>query len=258
VLRHCDAGHLEELLQVHAVKRRRSLVLSDGVFPMSGHLAPLAEYLRLLGPCEGSMLLVDDAHALGVLGASGRGSLELAGVSAENINRDPDVACDGPRVFHTATLSKAVGGHGGLIAGSSELLARVRRSSGWFRGAGAPAAPVAAATAKGLQIVATQPELRRRLGENVTALRRGLAELGLEVESSPAPIVAVRLETAERMQRVQQRLASQGILVAYVRDYVGAGPDGLLRIAVFATHTSEMIDRLLRSLGQVLSEERTP
>jgi 7-keto-8-aminopelargonate synthetase-like enzyme len=143
-----------------------------------------------------------------------------------------------------------------VIAGSAAFLARVRRSSGWYRGAAGAAAPVAAATAKGLELVAAQPELRRRLAENVAALRAGLAEMGLEVAPGPSPIIALRLESSGRMRRVQRRLAGQGIIIAYVRDYVGAGTEGLLRIAAFATHTQAMIERLLENMRQVLAEER--
>jgi 7-keto-8-aminopelargonate synthetase-like enzyme len=252
--RHRDANHLAELLRAHVRGGSRPLVLTDGVFAVSGRLAPLADYLDVLARYDGALLHVDDAHGLAVLGALGRGSLELAGVRPESINRDLDEPLAGPRVFHGATLSKAVGGHGGVVAGTRALLERLKRASGWFRGASAPAAPVAAATAKGLELAAG-PSLRRQLAENVAQLRRGLADSGLDVEASPSPIVGVRLESAERMQQAHARLAADGILVTYARDYAGAGPDGMLRIAVFATHTPAMIERLLEAVRRVLSSE---
>ncbi len=252
VFRHCDAEHLGQLLARHASAGQRPLVLTDGLFAVSGHLAPLDRYLQVLQQFNGAALLVDDAHGLGVLGAAGRGSMELAGVTPETVNREIDEIATGPRVYHTATLSKAIGGHGGVVAGSRKFLDRVRNASGWFRGSSAPAAPVAAATSKGLELAMAMPSLRESLGRNVLQLRRALGELGLPVESSPAPIVGLRLASAAAMQQVHRRLAEADVLIGYTRDYAGAGPDGMLRIAVFATHTPQMVERLIAALREAL------
>jgi 8-amino-7-oxononanoate synthase len=236
VLRHCDPQNAHELLAARLRPGQRALVMTDGIFAASGRVAPIGEYLSVLDRFDGSMLLVDDAHGLAVLGENGRGTLEWAGVDPGRINRlqAPEGAT---RVFHTATLSKAVGGQGGAIAGSPEFMNRVRRSSGWYRGSSAPAAPVAAATAAALAIVECEPALRTRLAANVEAVRDGLSGLGLVVDRSPSPIVSFRLDTAAAMQEVHRRLLDEGIAVAYTRDYAGAGPAGVIRIAVFATHT---------------------
>ena len=134
MFRHRDANHLAELLAAQVGPGQRPLVLSDGVFPISGRLAPLEDYLQVLDRYPGASLLVDDAHGLAVLGAQGRGSLELAGVAPDRMNAWPEAArvTNATRVFHTTTLSKAVGGHGGVVAGSQGFVARVKNSSGWF------------------------------------------------------------------------------------------------------------------------------
>ncbi len=258
--RHRDVDAVRQLLETEVSPGQRPLLMTDGIFPVSGNVAPVVDYLKVLAPFPGALLLVDDAHGVGAVGEHGRGTLELAGVPAQRINRaleEPtnesnDGPAAGPRVFLSATLSKAFGGHGGIIPGSAAFLDRVRQLSGWFRGASAPTAAVAAATAKGLEIVESDPQLRLRLAENVATLRHRLRALGLDVEPSPSPVVGLRLDSAERMQRVQQRLVSAGIVIAYARDYAGAGPAGMLRIAVFATHTRPMIDRLVDCLGQAL------
>jgi len=255
VFRHGDCQHAADLLARHAGPEARPLLLTDGVFAVSGDLAPIRGYLELLSQYPGAGLLVDDAHGLGALGSHGRGSLELAGVDPRTINVEAAEVGDGPRIFHTTTLSKAVGGQGGLIAGSRAFLDRIRRASGWLRGASAPASPVAAATAEGLRVMVNQPELRERLTSNVTSLRGSLAALGLAVPMTPSPIIGVRLETASRMASVRDRLEAEGILIAHSRDYSGAGPDGMLRIAVFATHTPEMIERLVAAFGRALAQE---
>lgn len=257
VFRHRDAEHVAQLLREHVKAGDRALVMTDGVFAASGRLAPLADYLSVLGRYEGSMLLVDDAHGLGTIGREGRGSLELAGVAPGQINADlaPTAAerpSAAPRVFHSSTLSKAVGGHGGILAGSAGFLERVRNASGWFRGSSAPAAPVAAATAKGLEILAAEPALLTQLADNVAQARAKLTALSLDVEASPSPIIGIRWRDAGEMQRVQRQLLDDGIAISYTRDYAGAGPEGLLRIAIFATHTPAMIDRLAEALARAL------
>ncbi len=258
VFRHRDPNHVRELLSARARVGQHAILLTDGVFSASGRLAPVTDYLDVLDRFEGGMLLVDDAHGVATLGATGRGSLELAGVAAPEINR----ALDEPltrstRVFQSATLSKAIGGYGGVVAGSERFLSRVRAGSGWHRAASAPPAPMAAATAQALEIAAREPELRQRLARNIALARTSLRSAGAEVFDEPTPVIALELdsppgEAAERMQLVQSRLLAAGIAIAYVGHYAGAGPAGLLRIAVFATHSSAMIERLARELAPLL------
>jgi 7-keto-8-aminopelargonate synthetase-like enzyme len=108
-----------------------------------------------------------------------------------------------------------------------------------------------------LELVETQPELRRRLAANVALLRGALAALGLDVRQTPSPIIGLRLGGGgDTMARVQRQMATRGILIAHTRDYCGAGPDGMLRIAVFATHSPQMIAQLVDSLRQALEEQR--
>ena len=108
----------------------------------------------------------------------------------------------------------------------------------------APAAPVAGATAKALEIVQTNPSLRKQLADNVQQLRTALKEMGMPVEMSPSPIIGFSVGDAKCMAGIRDYLIQQGIMIAFSRDYVGAGPEGTLRIAVFASHTPQMIDRL--------------
>lgn len=248
--RHRDTTHLSELLASEVQQGERVLVLTDGVFAASGRLAPLRDILELLSAYPGAQLLVDDAHGVGVLGERGRGSLEVVGVPAAEINSA--ARHRGVRVLQSITISKALGGHGGALAGSRDFLERCQQASGWFRGASAPAAPVAAASAKAIELVQSRPELRQSLAGNIEYARTRLRNLGLGIENLPTAIISFELASAAEMQRVQQALLTAGVAIAHTRDYAGAGPDGMLRIAIFATHTHEMIDQLADSLGRVL------
>ncbi|MHB8902947.1 MAG: aminotransferase class I/II-fold pyridoxal phosphate-dependent enzyme [Thermoguttaceae bacterium] len=250
---HCRPESLEDHMKRLPSPGARVLVMTDGVFASLGRLSPVADYWQLLAQRPGSMLLVDDAHGYGVVGEHGRGVLEHAGLWSREINSHwPSSGDDRPALWTCGTLSKALGGFGGIVPGSSAVIDALKNRSPYGSGASAPAVPAAAGSAEALRIVLAQPELLTRLRANVTRLRTGLRGLGLDVDDSPAAVVAVQLDTAAAMCRVQEGLAERGIWIAYVPTYSGVGPEGLLRLAVFATHTSAMIDQLLAELAPLL------
>ncbi len=259
--RHRDAGDLADNLRKHLKPGQQPLLMSDGVFSVRGTIAPLADYLAVLADYPGAGLLVDDAHGVGVLGHRGRGTLEyfglFDGVSEGSVNsqvisplvRREKEDC---AVFFCATLSKALGGYGGIIPGSQQFIELLHGASHWYDGASAPPAPVAAASARAIEIVQADPDLRTRLWANVRRLKEGLRALGLDADDTPVPIICLELGDAANMRRVQQELMGRGIAVAYMAAYSGLSSAGGLRVAVFATHTEEMIQRLLDELRQVV------
>ncbi len=248
--RHRDADDLRQKLHEHVPRGKRPLVLTDGVFALTGAVAPLDHYVEALRDYGTATLLVDDAHGIGTIGQRGRGSLEHLGMWREDVNADP--ARGGVGLYVCGTLSKAIGGFGGVLPGSLALLDRVRATSHYYEGASAPMSAAAGATAKALQIVLARPELRRRLDENARHLRDGLRSLGHSVESWPTPIIGLTIGSSENMRRIHDELRLAGIIVPYFGAYCGSGPAGRLRIAVFATHTEEMLDRLLSELRRML------
>ena len=257
--RHADPGDLADKLRTHAPRGARPLVMSDGVFAALGTIAPVAEYFEILRAYPGSSLAIDDAHGLGVLGQNGRGTLEHAGLFERGVNvgvpkREPGPASssESPRLFLCGTLSKALGGYGGIIPGSADAIEGMKSASHYFAGASPVPVPVAAASARALQLAIGQPELRTRLWENVGVIRSGLRQMGVAVPDTPAPIISLTLGTAKDMERIHRELAARGILVPYKRTYSGLGPEGALRLAVFATHTAEMIARLLDELRRLM------
>ena len=252
--RHRDADALADALRKDLPPGARPLVMTDGVFAALGTIAPVAEYCEILRRYAGSSLLVDDAHSLGVLGEHGRGTLEHAGLFERGVNVDlPDRdKPDSPCLLLCGTLSKALGGYGGIIPATRAILDRIRSTSHYYAGASPPPIPAAAASARAIELVIDHPEMRTQLRDNVRAVRSGLREMGLEVDDAPVPIICLVLGTAENMQRVQRELAERGIMIAYLPAYSGLGPEGALRLAVFATHTEAMIRRLLDELGRLV------
>jgi 8-amino-7-oxononanoate synthase len=256
VFRHRDWESLDEGLRRNLKPGDRPLVMSDGVFAALGRIAPVAQYAAVLRNYPGAMLLIDDAHAIGVLGAGGRGTYEHAGlidrpVNAASWSREDEAPAE-PALCFCGTLSKAIGGFGGIIPGKRQWIDRLKRSSHFFDGASPPPIPAAAATARALKLVIADPGMRTRLWKNVQVLKAGLQRLGLDVDDTPVPISCLTIGSGDAMRRIQSQLAERGIMIAYMPSYSGLGPAGALRLAVFATHTEAMIRQLLDELARLL------
>lgn len=229
---HADPADLARQLKEHVRAGEKPLLMSDGIFPTFGMLAPIPEYLKIVENYDG-LIWLDDAHAMGVLGGHGRGSYEHFGLQSN-------------RLYFGGTFSKAFGSHGGVIPGPAALVKTIRGGH-IMNGASAGSSATAAAALKGMELLQAHPEWRDRLAKNARQLRSGLKRLGFEMNDSPAPVAAWRLKSAKAMDDVHSELLKRGILIQRSR-YVGAGPDGVLRAVVFATHTPEQIDRLLAEL----------
>ena len=237
--RHRDAADLAECLWRALQPGERPLVLSDGVFPISGETAPAQAYWEALRPFPGAWLALDDAHATGVLGIHGRGTLEEAGLLGQ----------EGCIAGHT--LSKGIGGYGGVIAGPLELVAEMERNSRVAAGSSQPPLPVAAASTRALSL-ARDPELRARLWRNVARARAGIRGLGWDLEESHVPILCLRARPGVDLGRIKDALFERDVCVAHVKSYSSTPPGGALRMAIFANHSEEQIDRLVETLGKVL------
>lgn len=246
-----DADDLRKSLTAHLASGERPLVLTDGVFPSFGWIAPIDGYLEVLQSYPGAAILVDDAHGFGTLGANGRGTLEHLGLWGQANTTLTDEA--GVRLFAVGTLSKALGGFGGILTGSAEVIEAAISASHYYDGASAPPAIAAAASARALQLVADTPQLRADLSTNVQRVRAGLRDLGIDVDDLETPIVGFTRGNAAAMRQLHADLAAQNILVPYADAYAGVGPEGAMRLAVFATHTHGMIDRLLETLRRLTS-----
>jgi len=248
--RHRDPDSLAHRLQERLPEKGRPLVMTDGVFPVTGALAPLPDYLQVLAPYDGASLVVDDAHGIAVLGDRGRGTLEWYGLWGDQVNRT--LPTGGVGLFAGGTLSKAMGGYGGIIPASVDLLRALNSTAHYYDGASAPATPVAAATAKAIEIVMAEPELRSRLSNNIRQVRQGLRGLGVEAGDEPSANIGVQIGSSANMKRIHERLKADAILVPYVPRYPGVGPEGLLRVAVCAAHNTDTIDTLIGALARIL------
>lgn len=238
---HRSSSDLALQLKTHLKPGQRPLLISDGVFPTSGELAPLVEYDKVLSNYPGSILCVDDAHAYGVIGNHGRGSLEYWGI-------------EGLRRYSCGTLSKAVGGHGGLITGSAALINQLKTRCKVFVGSSTVPVPAAAAAAAGLDILGEHPEMREQLWENVAYAKNAFRNLGFSnIPDTPVPIICLGC-TGKDLAAIQQQLFEQNIAVQYVPggSYTSAPKNGALRIAIFSGHSRGQIDHLVCEIGSML------
>lgn len=234
--RHRDWAHLDHLLS--DAPARRALVVSDGLFSMDGDLAPLDRLLALTDRHRLD-LVVDDAHGLGVLGDSGRGTEEVYGV----VGQVPVLV---------GTFGKAFGGFGAFVAGGEELIETLLQGARSLIYTTAPPPAVAAATAEGLRLAAAEPWRRARLTALIQRFRLGAAERALPVLSSTTPIQGVPLGDNHRCLAVAAHLEARGFLVVPIRAPTVPRGGERLRITLTAGHSEDQVDALLDALQEAL------
>ncbi len=234
--RHLDANSLKEALGQHLRARQRAVIVTDGVFPSTGALAPLADYRTVMASYDDCLLCVDDSHGVGVLGRDGRGSLQHACLEQAGN-------------YLAGTLSKAFGALGGIVPTSRVLADKIRQRSMIMRGASLPPPAAAGAAVAALKLLKAQPQMRADLQRNVLHLRGGLRKLGFAIEDSPVPIVSLR--GAVDLEHLRQQLDKRDIMVKITaaNGYSDAPDVPTMRLAVFSEHSQLQIDRLLEAIG---------
>ena len=238
-----DPDDLEAKLASHLEPGQHPLVASDGLFPVTGTLAPIRDYLHLASKHDG-IVWVDDAHGVGILGVHGRGTCEALGIHSKNL-------------YLGATLSKAFGAYGGLIAGPQEFIHKVR-SGNVITGSSSPMPAAVAAGIKGLELIQEKQNLRKKLWENARYLRESLLHMGIKSEEvyipdihGTIPIFSFEHRDAATMKLIHELLMKEGIYTQYTT-YHGAGSEGLLRIVVTSSHKKVEIVRLTHALKEAI------
>lgn len=241
VYRHNDAGHLAELLATHAKNARRSLIVTDTLFSMDGDVAPLAEIAALASQYD-AMLLVDEAHATGVFGSTGRGLAEAA-----------DIEHDG--LIRIGTLSKALGAAGGFVVGPQSLVDYLANRARSYVFSTAQPAATAAAAIIALNLIASEPEPGAQLIAMAADLRQRLQAAGWNTGDSASQIIPIHIGPAADALALSQRLRDAGFWVPAIRPPSVPAGESLLRLSLTVGHTPAMVDALLEELG--LADEET-
>ena len=210
----------------------RLIVLTDGMFSHDGSVAPLKAYLKVLP--RDALLLVDDAHGAGVLGATGQGTLEHAGVSRQ-------------RIIQCVTLSKAFGVYGGAVLGTRELRETILAGSRAFIGCTPLPPPLANAALESVKILSRGGKLRVRLHRNAKYMKAALRRAGLAIPELPGPIIAIHPRSEAETRALRRRLLAAGIYPPFLK-YAGAEA-GFFRFVISSEHTRAQLDGLVAVLA---------
>ena len=238
VYRHLDTEHLEYGLR--QAGGRGSLIVTDGVFSMDGDVAPLQRIVELAHRYD-ARVMVDEAHATGVLGPGGRGSVAAAGLQGE-----VDVV--------VGTLGKALGSYGAYVCCDTEMKRYLVNTARTLIFSTGPAPPVVAAALAALEILVEQPRRVERVGDNARTLRTALADQGIDAPAGETPIVPVVVGDAEIAMALCERLLRAGVFAQAIRP--PTVPDGTsrLRLAAMATHNTTELRRAAGALAVALDK----
>jgi len=233
--KHNDMGDLERVLVEN--EDRDKLLVVDGVFSMEGDIASLPEIV-VLSKQYGARLMVDDAHGIGVLGKSGRGTSEHFGLENE-----VDLIM--------GTYSKSLASIGGFIAGSADVIHYIKHSARSLIFSASPPPASVASVSAAIDIIENEPERREQLWKNTAQMMNGLRSLGFNTGLSQTPIIPVIVGDDEKAFMIAMMLQEEGIFVnVAVTPAVPAGM-ALIRTSYMATHTSEHLDTVLKAFEKV-------
>jgi glycine C-acetyltransferase len=233
---HKDMKALEAILKEGTGARRR-MIVTDGVFSMDGDLAPLPEIVALAEK-YGAFVMVDDAHASGVMGKNGRGTPSHFGVS-DKVE------------IQIGTLSKAVGAVGGYVAGERRLIDYLTSVARPFTFSSSLPPSVIASCSAAVDVMLDEPERIAKLWENARHFKEGLKKLGFDTGASETPITPVLIGDTKKAQAFSARLFEEGVFaLAICFPIVGRGKDRL-RTIVSSGHTMKDLDFALEKFGKV-------
>ncbi len=234
---HNDIGYLDMILGKEAGTYKTRLVIIDGVYSQNGDLSKLPEYISVCKKHD-CLLMVDDAHGIGVMGKNGRGT-------AEHFN------CLGLIDIITGTFSKSFGCVGGFVAASSKMIEYLRyyADSNVFSAAITP--QVTCSVLKALELIKTRPEIREKLWNNVNYLRSRLQKVGFDIGKSESPIFPIMVRDNEKVYKIadmlqQKRIFASGIVYPAVRT-----KEARIRISLLASHDIEQLEQLAVALEEI-------
>lgn len=240
IYRHCDMEHLEKLLKKY--KNRRKLIVTDSVFSMDGDIAPL-DRISDLAKKYNAMTMIDEAHAVGVLGKNGGGAMEHF-----NLKPIEDIT------VVMGTLSKSIGCSGGYVVGSRDLIKylRVAGRSYMFSTAMLPA--VSAGAIAAIDIIESDQTFKNKLWDNIVYLKSGFKALGLKVIESNSAVIPVLIGEDEMAIKISRKFFEQGIYAPCVRWPVVPRGESRIRFTMTASHTKTQLDRLIEVSAKVIGK----
>ncbi|MDG2501084.1 MAG: 8-amino-7-oxononanoate synthase [Porticoccaceae bacterium] len=234
--KHCSLSNLQAQLEQSSASRK--LVVTDGVFSMDGDIAPLSE-ISAIAAEHSAWLMVDDAHGVGVLGATGGGIVEQQNLALEQV----------PILM--GTLGKSFGTFGAFVAGSEVLIDSLIQFARSYIYTTALPPSIACATSASLKILTEEQWRRDHLNVLIKRFRLGGQQIGLQLMASDTPIQPVLINDDARVLEISQQLRDKGIMVGAIRPPTVPQGSGRLRICLSAGHSEQQVDQLLEALESV-------
>jgi len=235
--RHSDMADLEEQLKAAQAQRFR-VIVTDGVFSMDGDIAKLKDICDLADRYN-ALVMVDDCHATGFIGKTGRGTHEHCGVMGR-----VDII--------TSTLGKALGGSmGGFTSGKKEVIEMLRQRSRPYLFSNSLAPSIVGASNKVFDLLSSTTELRDRLEMNTLHFKEGIRKAGLDTKPGDSPIVPIMLYDAPLAQKFAERLLTKGIYAIGFFYPVVAKGQARIRVQVSAAHSTEQLDKAIAAFTEV-------
>ena len=236
VYKHNDMTDLERAIQENATNQKM-LIVTDAVFSMDGDLANLPELLRIAHTYN-CLLMIDEAHATGVIGRTGRGLAEHYGCEHADVT--------------VGTLSKAIACEGGFVAGKKQLIEFLKNKSRSFIFTTAMSPAMAAGALRNLRFLELHPERVQQLQENVKFFCEALQREGLNVPQSPSAIIPVIIGDEAAALNASAKLLERGYVIPAIRYPTVAKGQARLRASLMATHTHEELERAAKAIAQVI------
>ncbi|MCY8490200.1 glycine C-acetyltransferase [Bacillus atrophaeus] len=239
VYRHVDMDDLERVLK-KSMNYRMRLIVTDGVFSMDGNIAPLPEIVKLAEAYD-AFVMVDDAHASGVLGENGRGTVNHFGL-------------DGRVHIQVGTLSKAIGVLGGYVAGSHVLIDYLRHKGRPFLFSTSHPPAVTAACIEAINVLLEEPQHMEQLWDNTNYFKSMLVKMGLTLTKSETPILPIIIGEEALAQQFSERLLSEGIFAQSIVFPTVAKGKARIRTMITAEHTKKELDQALAVIQSAAKE----
>lgn len=236
VYQHADMADLEEKLKQYP-NANKKLIVTDGIFSMDGDIAPLPQIVQLAKTYD-AYVMVDDAHATGVIGKNGGGTAAYFGLQA-------DVH------ITVGTLSKAVGAEGGFVATSQLLVEYLRNKARTFIFQTSLSPAVIQAAREGIRLIQKENERQQQLERNGQFLRSGLKKAGFTLADSSTPIIAIIIGAAEKAVAFSEHVKKKGMFIPAIRPPTVQEGSSRLRMTVMATHTSEQLQYALETIIEI-------
>jgi len=239
---HKDMDALEKLLKKNSplTTHHSPLIITDGIFSVDGDIAPLKELSELADKYK-CMLMVDDAHATGVLGSKGKGTSEHFGI-------------DNPNIIQMGTLGKALGCFGAYVAGSRKLIDYLINKARSFIYTTSLPPSVCAASIAAIDIIEDEPQLRQNLWDRIKFFRKGLKEAGLNTMQSETQIIPILIGEADVAVRISKDLMDKGVFVQAIRPPTVPEGTSRLRITLMATHSWDDLKYALETIEETVRE----